>query len=195
MADIGNNMGDFDGLVRDEDSGEKPRQESKTPESNKDKANNVTLANVQLKRNDKPQVTRQTISSNNSSLNETNHNALTAPTNKNINTSAKKAAIKDNTSQTKSLSAAPVTQSIIHRQVYALQLGSFSNKSNVDKLIIKLRKMGFTAFFKPIQVSTKKLYRVYIGPELKKSNMLAWQKRLNKSLHINSKIVIYKSTT
>ena len=44
MADIGNNMGDFDGLVRDEDSGEKPRQESKTPESNKDKASNVTLS-------------------------------------------------------------------------------------------------------------------------------------------------------
>ena len=88
---------------------------------------------------------------------------------------------------------AAVTQSKIYNDAYALQLGAFSDKKNVDKLIDTLRKMHFAAFSKPTQSTSGTLYRVLIGPELNKNKVAVWKKSIDTKLSIKSKIVLYRS--
>jgi DedD protein len=49
--------------------------------------------------------------------------------------------------------------------MWAVQLGSFSNKENADKLAADLRKQGYAAFLSEIETSSGQLQRVRIGPQ------------------------------
>jgi len=48
--------------------------------------------------------------------------------------------------------------------MWAVQLGSFSNKENAEKLAADLRKQGYAAFLSQPKTSSRQLYRVRIGP-------------------------------
>ncbi|MGR8935280.1 MAG: SPOR domain-containing protein [Gammaproteobacteria bacterium] len=74
----------------------------------------------------------------------------------------------------------PVRSSPLKRWV--VQLGSFSQKTNADALVNKLRTQGFNAYSDSIQVAGKgTMYRVRIGPELDKKRAQAMQKKLQQS--------------
>ena len=49
--------------------------------------------------------------------------------------------------------------------MWAVQLGSFSNQENADRLAADLRKEGYAAFLSQLQTSKGKLHRVRVGPQ------------------------------
>lgn len=49
--------------------------------------------------------------------------------------------------------------------MWAVQLGSFGNQENADKLAADLRKQNFTAFLSKLSTGNGELHRVRIGPQ------------------------------
>ena len=49
--------------------------------------------------------------------------------------------------------------------MWAVQLGSFGNKENADKLAADLKKLGFAAFRSQLHTNSGELYRVRVGPQ------------------------------
>ncbi|MFQ5659355.1 MAG: SPOR domain-containing protein [Gammaproteobacteria bacterium] len=74
---------------------------------------------------------------------------------------------------------------------WVVQLGSFSNESNANALNEKLRKAGFTAFVEPLKKRTKTVYRVRVGPELKRSDALTLRDKLKKATQIEGLVIHY----
>ncbi|MBA6389258.1 SPOR domain-containing protein [Colwellia sp. BRX10-3] len=74
-----------------------------------------------------------------------------------------------NKSTAKTVKTAP--SKAIPEQAWVIQLGSFRHQNNVDDLVNKLKKEGYTAFTKPIKTKSGKLTKVFIGPELIKASL------------------------
>jgi DedD protein len=49
--------------------------------------------------------------------------------------------------------------------MWAVQLGSFSNQTNAERLAAELRKQGYAAFLSRVQTSAEVLHRVRVGPQ------------------------------
>ncbi len=49
--------------------------------------------------------------------------------------------------------------------MWAVQLGSFSNQENAERLAADLRKQGYAAFLSQLQTDSGALHRVRIGPQ------------------------------
>ncbi|MBT8089851.1 MAG: SPOR domain-containing protein [Gammaproteobacteria bacterium] len=77
----------------------------------------------------------------------------------------------------KSLPAASTTG------MWAVQLGSFSNKENAEKLAADLRKQGYAAFLSQLATDSGQLHRVRIGPQKDRESAEAMAKRLAKVGH------------
>lgn len=60
---------------------------------------------------------------------------------------------------------------------FAVQLGSFSDRANADRLVTELKKQGFPAFVSPLS-KPKKLYRVRVGPVADRAAAQAMATRL-----------------
>jgi DedD protein len=74
-----------------------------------------------------------------------------------------------NKSTAKTVKTAP--SKAVSEQAWVIQLGSFRHQNNVDDLVNKLKKAGYTAFTKPIKTKSGKLTKVFIGPELIKKSL------------------------
>jgi len=74
---------------------------------------------------------------------------------------------------------------------WVVQLGSFSSEEKAEMLNQKLRKAGFKAFVEPLKQNNSTLYRVRIGPELKRSDADAINDRLKKNMQIEEGIVVH----
>ena len=59
----------------------------------------------------------------------------------------------------------------IPSQAWAIQLGSFRHKKNVDDLVKKLKGAGYTSFTRPIKTKNGTLTKVFVGPELSRSSL------------------------
>ena len=75
-------------------------------------------------------------------------------------------------------SAAPSTTGM-----WAVQLGSFGNKENAERLAADLRKQGFAAFLSQLSTSSGQLHRVRIGPQKDRESAEAMAERLAKAGH------------
>jgi len=88
----------------------------------------------------------------------------------NINVSNIKASknrvVTANKSKNKSL-----PEKSIASESWVIQLGSFRHKNNVNELLSKLKKNGYTAFTKPIKTKNGTLTKVFVGPALIKSSL------------------------
>ncbi|HZD52288.1 MAG TPA: SPOR domain-containing protein [Woeseiaceae bacterium] len=62
--------------------------------------------------------------------------------------------------------------------MWAVQLGSFSNKANADRLAANLRKEGYAAFLSRLQTASGELNRVRIGPQKDRESAEAVAARL-----------------
>ncbi|MBV6418239.1 MAG: Cell division protein DedD [Steroidobacteraceae bacterium] len=60
-------------------------------------------------------------------------------------------------------SAPPEAQPVPDTQGYAVQIGSFANRTNAERLVARLKAGGYAAFMLPPE-SGRKLYRVRVGP-------------------------------
>jgi len=67
--------------------------------------------------------------------------------------------------------------------MWAVQLGTFSNKENAEKLASDLRKMGYAVFLSQSQTSAGQWYRVRIGPQKDRESAEAMATRLLKAGH------------
>ena len=67
--------------------------------------------------------------------------------------------------------------------MWAVQLGSFSNKENAEKLAADLRKQGYAAFLSQLQTDSGQLHRVRIGPQKDRASAEAMAARLLKVNH------------
>ena len=67
--------------------------------------------------------------------------------------------------------------------MWAVQLGSFSNKDNAEKLAADLRRQGYAAFLSQLQTDGGQLHRVRIGPQKDRESAEAMARRLLKVGH------------
>ena len=67
--------------------------------------------------------------------------------------------------------------------MWAVQLGSFSNKDNADRLAAELRKQGYAAFLSQLKTESGQLHRVRIGPQKDRDSAEEMARRLLKVGH------------
>ena len=67
--------------------------------------------------------------------------------------------------------------------MWAVQLGSFSNKANAEGLAADLRKQGYAAFLSQLATDSGSLHRVRIGPQKDRQGAEAVAGRLKKAGH------------
>ena len=67
--------------------------------------------------------------------------------------------------------------------MWAVQLGSFGEQANADKLAADLRKQNFTAFLSKLSTSSGELHRVRIGPQKDRESAEAVAAQLLKAGH------------
>ena len=67
--------------------------------------------------------------------------------------------------------------------MWAVQLGSFGNQQNAERLAADLRKQGFAAFLSQLPTESGQLHRVRIGPQKDRESAEAMAARLEKAGH------------
>ena len=67
--------------------------------------------------------------------------------------------------------------------MWAVQLGSFSNQGNAERLAADLRKQGYAAFLSQLQTGSGALHRVRIGPQEDRDSAESVAAKLAKSGH------------
>jgi len=65
--------------------------------------------------------------------------------------------------------------------MWAVQLGSFGNKENADKLAADLKKLGFAAFRSQLSTDSGQLHRVRVGPQKDRESAEAVADALSKA--------------
>ncbi len=76
---------------------------------------------------------------------------------------------------------------------WVVQVGSFSNSANALKLRDKLRAKGFTAFVEKVAGGESTVYRVRVGPELKREIADELRDKLQKQLKLKGIVMGYSS--
>jgi len=74
---------------------------------------------------------------------------------------------------------------------WVVQVGSFSNSANALKLRNKLRTKGFTAFVEKLSSDGETVYRVRVGPELKRETADALQVKLKERMKLKGIVMGY----
>ncbi|MAS82946.1 MAG: hypothetical protein CMF45_09695 [Legionellales bacterium] len=74
---------------------------------------------------------------------------------------------------------------------WVVQIGTFSSKDNADKLIIRLRKLDFTAFVQPLEENNEVVYRVRVGPELLRTDADALLKKIKENTKLDGMVLNY----
>ena len=74
---------------------------------------------------------------------------------------------------------------------FVIQLGSFSNKENAQKLVAKLKSSGYKAYLKVAKSNGKDIHRVLVGPILKRKQAEAKIDALNKLSTLKAIILVY----
>jgi len=67
--------------------------------------------------------------------------------------------------------------------MWAVQLGSFSNQANAEKLAADLRREGFAAFLSQLNTDAAQLHRVRVGPQKDREAAEAMAARLKNAGH------------
>lgn len=74
---------------------------------------------------------------------------------------------------------------------WVVQLGSFTSEENAQVLNQKLRKAGYSAFVEPLKQKTNVVYRVRVGPELKRSDAESIRDELKKTMKLDGIVAQY----
>ena len=74
--------------------------------------------------------------------------------------------------------------------MWAVQLGSFSNQANAERLAADLRKQGFAAFLSQLHTDSGALHRVRIGPQSNRDSAEVVAARLTSAGH-NGQVVTH----
>ncbi len=74
---------------------------------------------------------------------------------------------------------------------FALQVGTFKDNENAEKLRDRLRKAGYVSFIIPMVEKNSKNYKVQIGPELEKALLLKIKGKVKKKFGLDGYVVNY----
>lgn len=74
---------------------------------------------------------------------------------------------------------------------FAVQVGAFRAKSDAEKLIETLRKAGYTAFSESVRTDAGTLYRVRVGPEIKRVDAEQLREALASKLKLQGMVVAH----
>lgn len=77
----------------------------------------------------------------------------------------------------------PVVATSSPTGMWAVQLGSFGEQKNAERLAADLRKQGFAAFLSQLSTDSGQLHRVRIGPQKDRGSAEAMAERLQKAGH------------
>ncbi|MBL1141319.1 MAG: hypothetical protein HND53_04725 [Proteobacteria bacterium] len=97
----------------------------------------------------------------------------------------------DTVSDKKSVKKKTVSDKQVGLSAWVVQLGSFSDKVNADKLNLRLRKEGFPAFVEPLTKNGKTTYRVRVGPEILRSDADDLLKRVKAKMKLDGIVLSY----
>lgn len=76
---------------------------------------------------------------------------------------------------------------------WAIQVASLSDEKNVNMLVYNLRRAGYQTYLREVITSKGDLlFRIYVGPELRKSKILAMQAALDKQFKVKSMLVRFR---
>ncbi len=81
----------------------------------------------------------------------------------------------------------------VFKNVWMVQLGTFTNFKNAYRLRDQLRKDGFDGHTKMITLNGKKAVKVFTGPFVKKREAIKTKKRLDQKYKVDSRIVYFDS--
>ncbi len=76
-------------------------------------------------------------------------------------------------------------------KAWVVQLGSFSSAENAESLNKKLRQSGYAAFVEPLQKDGAKVFKVRVGPELRRSSAESLRDRLKANQGLEGIVVPY----
>jgi len=85
--------------------------------------------------------------------------------------------------------AAPVTNPNDPLVRWVIQLGSFNESANAQKLVDQLRSDGSTAYLETITAKSTTTYRVLVGPFLEREEAIRTQQQLSDHLKINGVVM------
>ncbi len=112
------------------------------------------------------------------------------PERKNIKSPTEKAVKKQKpATEVKYQKVTKPTSTKIDR-AYALQIASFSKKSNAHALKDKLRKKKYQAYIESIKTSNGKIYRLRVGPYLKFDQISAIKPQIEKQFKLKNTVII-----
>lgn len=74
---------------------------------------------------------------------------------------------------------------------WVVQLGSFTSEDNAQSLNQELRKNQFPSFVEPLVRENSVIYRVRVGPELRRSNAEELKKQISKTMGVEGILVEY----
>ncbi len=74
---------------------------------------------------------------------------------------------------------------------WVVQLGSFAQEDNARELDKRLREAGFASFVEPVSQSGKTVYRVRVGPEVKRSEAEKTLGRIEDQFELKGIVVSY----
>ncbi|MCX4024854.1 SPOR domain-containing protein [Endozoicomonas sp. SM1973] len=75
---------------------------------------------------------------------------------------------------------------------WTLQLATFGNRANADKLLRELRAAGYKAYSKQVATGQKSLTRVYVGPSLSKDSVIQQQQSIAKRWSLSGLVMRFK---
>jgi len=87
-----------------------------------------------------------------------------------------------------------IPSKLTDKQAWVIQLGSFRHKNNVEELVNKLKKNGYTVYTKPIKTKNGTLTKVFIGPELRKKILENKLPLLKKLTNVQGKVARFNPT-
>lgn len=95
---------------------------------------------------------------------------------------------KETTSKKKTVSN---TQTKKTAKAWAIQVGSFTERKNAFSLRNKLRSKKFTAFVESVETKKGQVFRVRVGPEIKRAEAEKIQKKLLAELKIKGLVIAH----
>lgn len=89
------------------------------------------------------------------------------------------------------LQTAPPGQTVDLAEAWIIQVGAFSSQPNADGLRDKLKANGYPAFVKPVKVASGSLFKVYVGPEIRRHRVDQQKLELEQKYQLKALILKY----
>lgn len=85
----------------------------------------------------------------------------------------------------------PVTTTVSLAEAWVIQVGAFSSEANAKGLQDKLKSAGYAAFVKAGKSASGNLYKVYVGPEIRRMQLEQQKSELERKYNLKALILKY----